>query len=100
MSESAVTLKLPQFWEAEPQIWFAQAEVQFALRKIITKDTKNFYVLAAIDQTTASQLKEFISNPLEDDKSALIARLISVCRNGPGFCSISDPLATPNYLPS
>ena len=77
MSENAVSLKLPPFWAAEPQIWFAQAEAQFALRKIAADDTKYFYVLSALDQATASRLKDFISNPPAEDKyEALRARLV------------------------
>ena len=77
MSENAVSLKLPPFWAAEPQIWFAQAEAQFALRKIAADDTKYFYVLSALDQATASRLKDFISNPPQEDKyEELKARLV------------------------
>ena len=77
MSENAVSLKLPPFWAVEPQIWFAQTEAQFALRNIVTDDTKYFYVLSALDQATASRLKDFIGNPPEDDKyAALRARLV------------------------
>ena len=75
--ENAVSLKLPQFWAAEPQIWFAQAEAQFALRKIVSDDTKYYYILSALDQSTASRLKDFISNPPEEDKyDALKDRLL------------------------
>ena len=77
MSENAVSLKLPPFWAAEPQVWFAQAEAQFTLLKIVADDTKYFYVLSALDQATASWLKDFISNPPEEDKyEALRARLV------------------------
>ena len=65
--ENAVSLKLLQFWAAEPQIWFAQAESQFALRKIVSDDTKYYCILSALDQTTASCLKDFISHSSEED---------------------------------
>ena len=75
--ENAVSLKLPQFWAAEPQIWFAQAEAQFAIRNIVSDDTKYYYILSALDQTTASRLKDFISHPPEEDKyDALKERLL------------------------
>lgn len=77
MAENAVSLKLPPFWSAEPKIWFAQAEAQFALRKIVADDTKFYYVLSALDQATASRLKDFISDPPEEEKyDALKARLL------------------------
>ena len=77
MSQKAVSLKLPPFWAAEPQIWFAQVEAQFALRKIVADETKYFNVLSALDQATASHLKDFIINPPKEDKyEALKARLV------------------------
>ena len=63
ISENEVSLKLPAFWAAEPQIWFAQVKAQFALWKIVADNMKYFYVLSALDQATASRLKNFISNP-------------------------------------
>ena len=66
--ENAVWLKLPQFWATEPQRWFAQAEAQFALWGIVSDNTKYYYILSALDQTTASRLKDFISHPPAEDK--------------------------------
>ena len=75
--ENAVSLKLPPFWAAEPQIWFAQTEAQFALRGIVSDDTRYYYTLSALDQSTASRLKDFISNPpVEDKYDALKHRLL------------------------
>ncbi|KAJ8372904.1 hypothetical protein AAFF_G00275540 [Aldrovandia affinis] len=50
----AVALKLPEFWQ-EHAVWFAQAEAQFALRGITQEDTKYFYVVAALNSSTASR---------------------------------------------
>ena len=66
--EHAVSLKLPTFWSSQPEVWFAQAEAQFNLRKITADDTKYYYVLAALDQTTATRLLDLISHPPTDDK--------------------------------
>ena len=52
MAETWLSLKLLPFRVAEPQIWLAQAEAQFALWKIVTDNTKYFYVLSALDQAT------------------------------------------------
>ena len=54
--EHAVSLKLPTFWSSQPEVWFAQAEAQFNLRIITADDTKYYYVLAALDQPTATRL--------------------------------------------
>lgn len=68
MSENAVSLKLPAFWTSQPEVWFAQAEAQFNLRGVTASDTKYFYVLAALDQETATRLLDFISHPPEEYK--------------------------------
>ena len=66
--EHAVSLKLPTFWASQPEVWFAQAEAQFYLRRITGDDTKYFYVLAALDQETATRLLDLISNPPAENK--------------------------------
>ena len=68
LEENAVSLKLPLFWAMEPQIWFTQAEAQFALRKLVSNNTKYYCILSSLDQTTASQLNNFISNIQAKDK--------------------------------
>ena len=76
--EHAVALKLPTFWTSQPEVWFAQAEAQFSLRGITTDDTRYFYVLAALDQQTATRLLDLISRPPAESKyQTLKDRLIS-----------------------
>ena len=76
--EHAVSLKLPTFWTSQPEVWFAQAEAQFNLHGITAEDTKYFYVLAALDQQTATRLLDLISRPPVDNKyKTLKDRLIS-----------------------
>ena len=76
--EHAVSLKLPTFWTSQPEVWFAQAEAQFNLRRITADDTRYFYVLAALDQQTATRLLDLISQPPADGKyQTLKDRLIS-----------------------
>ena len=74
--EHAVSLKLPTFWTAQPEVWFTQAEAQFTLRGIAADDTKYYYVLAALDQQTATRVLDLISQPPDDNKyRALKTRL-------------------------
>ena len=40
------------------QVWFAQAEAQFHIRKITEDETKFYYVVAALDQQTASRITD------------------------------------------
>lgn len=65
---SAVSLKLPGFWSAQPEVWFLQAEAQFAIRDITKDETKYYYVVAALDQVTASRLLAFLKAPPATDK--------------------------------
>ena len=59
-------------------MWLQQAEAQFALRKITADDTKYFYVVADLDQETASRLIDFLENPPEEDRYGSIKkRLLS-----------------------
>ena len=56
-----------------------KSKAQFKLRKIAADDTKYFYVLLALDQTTASRLKGFISKPPQKVKyEELKARLVEI----------------------
>lgn len=66
--EHAVSLKLPTFWTSQPEVWFAQAEAQFHLRGITADDTKYYYVLAALDQDTATRLLDLINQPPTENK--------------------------------
>lgn len=61
-------LKLPTFWTSQPSVWFAQAEAQFHLRNITKDTTKYYYVISALDQSTASRMLDVISHPPEQQK--------------------------------
>jgi hypothetical protein len=72
----AVALKLPIFWSAQPEVWFSQAEAQFHIRKITEDATKYYYVVASLDQETASRVVDMLSAPPSVDKhQALKKRL-------------------------
>ena len=76
--EHAVSLKLPAFWTSQPDVWFAQAEAQFSLRGVSADETKYYYVIAALDQQTATRLLDLISQLPTDDKYVTLKdRLIS-----------------------
>ena len=65
---NAVSIKLPTFWTAQPNVWFQQAEAQFTIRSISADTTKYAYIVAALDQDTASRLMDLLSNPATDNK--------------------------------
>ena len=64
----AVALKLPTFWAKQPDVWFYQAEALFHIRNITKDETKYYFVVAALDQTTAGRLQDTLSNPPTDNK--------------------------------
>ncbi|KAJ8416471.1 hypothetical protein AAFF_G00357590 [Aldrovandia affinis] len=72
----AVALKLPEFWQEHAAVWFAQAEAQFALRGITQEDTKYFYVVAALNSSTASRVLSLLQDPPEDDKYLALKQLL------------------------
>ena len=60
--------ELLTFWTHQPDVWFHQAEAQFHIRRITEDETKYYYVVAALDQTTAGCLHDTLSNQLTDNK--------------------------------
>ena len=44
-------------------MWFTQAEAQFRIPHITDDATKYYYVITAVDQTTASRLLDILADP-------------------------------------
>ena len=65
---AAVALKLPTFWCERAEVWFTQAEAQFVTRNISNDETKFYYIVAALDQDTATRVLDLLRNPPTVDK--------------------------------
>jgi hypothetical protein len=65
---NAVAIKLPTFWTEDPDVWFTQVESQFAIRSITTDQTKYHYVVAALNTTTAAEVRASLLAPPDDNK--------------------------------
>ncbi|KAJ8400140.1 hypothetical protein AAFF_G00398340 [Aldrovandia affinis] len=87
----AVALKLPEFWQEHAAVWFAQAEAQFALRGITQEDTKYYYVVAALNSSTASRVLSLLQDPPEADKYLALKQLLleTFELSEPGACAVA-----------
>ena len=79
MATSAVSIKLPPFWPADPALWFAQVEAQFATRNITVEKTKFDYVISSLQPELATKVRDLNLSPPDDKpfqtlKAALINR--------------------------
>ena len=74
---SAVSIKLPPFWPADPQVWFAQVEAQFATRNITNQRTCFDYVVAALAPEFATEVRDLLLAPPDAEPyNVLKAQLI------------------------
>ena len=78
-SVSAVSVKIPPFWPADPAVWFAQVEAQFSNRGIVQSRTRFDHIIAALSPEVATEVRDLILHPPEENpyqllKDALIQR--------------------------
>ncbi|KAM7313483.1 uncharacterized protein ISCGN_003345 [Ixodes scapularis] len=79
---SALHLRLPQFWPADPQIWFAQVESQFATARITSQVQRFHHIIAALPPNIAAEIRDLVLTPPADSpydtlKAELIRRTTS-----------------------
>ena len=74
---SAVAVKLPDFWPADPALRFARAEFMFSSRGITQQRTKFDHVAFALSNEFALEVRDILlSPPTEDPYDTLKAELI------------------------
>lgn len=63
-SANAISVQLPSFCSEDPELWSINIEAQFALRNIITDDTKSLqYVVFALDTVASMEMKNVLLHP-------------------------------------
>lgn len=80
--QSAITIKLPQFWPQSPEVWFITAEAQFTLHGIKSESRKYTHLLTALPLDIIQSNIDIIQSPpnpttlYSSFKEELIRRLI------------------------
>ena len=74
---SAASVKLPEFYAADPHFWVRQAEAQFTLKGITSSLTKYFHLLASIPADVSSLVRDVVQEtPAENPYEVLRDRLL------------------------
>ncbi|KAH8027746.1 hypothetical protein HPB51_008870 [Rhipicephalus microplus] len=60
---SAISLRLPAYWDRNPPIWFIQAESRFVLSGVRTEQRKYNLVVSALSAASAEEVSDLLSGP-------------------------------------
>ena len=76
----AKSLNVPPFQSRDVKFWFFQLDALFRTSKVTDDQSKFDYVVQALDVTAASDIRDLLENPPDDDmyktiKTTLLARL-------------------------
>lgn len=77
--QQVTEVKMQAFYETEPELWFIVVESQFAARKITNEKSRYSHVVANLNCSTASQVKDLLKTPFaEGHYDKLKEQLISI----------------------
>jgi len=79
---SAISLKIPTFWPADPDLWFAQVEAQFSTCGITTERTKYNYIVSALPPDAAIIVWDLILSPPADSPYTILKTALIQCTVG------------------
>ncbi|KAH6925785.1 hypothetical protein HPB50_009879 [Hyalomma asiaticum] len=74
---SAVDIRLPPFWTADPQLWFLQVESQFTARRITAELTKYHHVVASLPPAIASEIRDLLVAPPAENAYTTLKQLLT-----------------------
>ena len=64
----AVSITLPEFWSDDPEVWLLRVEAQLRARSVTQDQTKFDYVVGALDNRTAAEIKSVLISPPQHNK--------------------------------
>ena len=65
VAATALNIKLPPFWPADPEVWFVQVEARFATKRLHSQKSRFEYVVASLSPEIAAEVRDLLLTPPE-----------------------------------